>query len=159
MNRTIRGALLLLPVLCLSLAGCGDRTGGGDNAKALNSLLAADRAFSGMSADKGARAAFLAYVADDAVLLPQGGKAVKGRKAIGDLFPADSKVTLTWTPQGGQVAGAGDMGYTWGVYEARGNDEKGRATVSYGKYITVWHRDAGGDWKVIADGGNTSPGP
>jgi ketosteroid isomerase-like protein len=31
--------------------------------------------------------------------------------------------------------------------------------VSYGKYITVWHRDAGGDWKVIADGGNTSPGP
>jgi ketosteroid isomerase-like protein len=47
---------------------------------------------------------------------------------------------------------SGDLGYTWGHYEITENGESKR-----GKYMTVWHRDGSGVWKVVADMGNNDP--
>ena len=117
-------------------------------------LLHADSAFATMSVAQGARAAFVAFAADEAVVLgPPGAPMTHGRDAIGAAFadfPADA--VLEWTPVAADVAGSGDLGCT-----------VGEATISarhsYSKYLTVWKRQADGAWRFVADGGNARPAP
>ena len=115
-------------------------------------LLAADSAFASMSVARGARAAFLAFAADDAVTLSPGAAPMNhGREAIGATFtdfPADA--VLEWAPVAADIAGSGDLGCTVG-------EALVRARGSYSKYLTVWKRQADGAWKFVADGGNARP--
>lgn len=32
-------------------------------------------------------------------------------------------------------------------------------SVSHGKYLNIWEKDADGNWKVAVDMGNSSPAP
>src|SRR5271170_7158205 len=58
--------------------------------------------------------AFASWFADDAVTLGTGEPAVAGKAAIAAKANWDpAKYQLTWTPQGGQMSPAGDMGFTW----------------------------------------------
>jgi ketosteroid isomerase-like protein len=117
-------------------------------------LLSADSAFSALSVAQGARAAFVAFAAADAVTLgPGGGPMNHGPVAIAATFngfPADA--VLEWAPVTAQVAGSGDLGCTVG-------EALVRARGSYSKYLTVWKRQADGAWKFVADGGNARPAP
>ena len=45
---------------------------------------------------------------------------------------------------------SGDTGFTWGHYEAHGQNAKGQPTTTSGRYITVWKK-VGGHWKVALD--------
>jgi len=117
-------------------------------------LLSADSAFSALSVAQGAKAAFVAFAADHAVLLGQGGTPIThGRDAIGAVFaefPADA--VLEWTPVAANIAASGDLGCTVGEASVR-------ARGSYSKYLTIWKRQADGAWKFEADGGNARPAP
>ena len=117
-------------------------------------LLAADSAFAAMSVAQGARAAFLSFAADDAVLLSPGAAPMKhGREAIGAAFaefPADA--VLEWAPVAADIAASGDLGCTVG-------EALVRARGSYSKYLTIWKRQPDGAWKFVADGGNARPAP
>jgi len=62
---------------------------------------------------------------------------------------------LTWTPEGGELSPAGDMGYTWGHYEGR--SVGGATPVQHGRYMTVWTKERDGTWKVILDSSNEDP--
>ena len=64
---------------------------------------------------------------------------------------------LTWTPEGGQLAPAGDMGFTWGHYEGRTIPETGKPVVTSGRYMTVWKKESDGTWKVVLDSSNEAP--
>lgn len=35
----------------------------------------------------------------------------------------------------------------------------GEESMSWGKYVNVWKKNADGEWKVVADIGNDSPPP
>lgn len=156
---TIRQFVSMLVVAAM-LAACGAQDASSNGAVgALRALLQTDKDFSAMSAKDGARAAFTHYLADDAVSLPQGGAPMHGADAISAQLPGPDGGTLTWTPSGGDVAASGDLGYTWGSYEYRGKNAKGEAVVGYGKYTTVWKRQASGEWRAVLDMGNQSPGP
>ncbi len=45
---------------------------------------------------------------------------------------------------------SGDTGFTWGHYEAHGQDAKGQPISSSGRYITFWKK-VNGHWKVALD--------
>jgi len=113
-----------------------------------------DIEFSNLSVKDGFHKAFLAYVADDGVLLRPNSYPVKGRKAIEELYAksSDSSFTLTWKPLFADVASSGDMGYTYGTWEAtaKTNDAK----PSCGTYTTFWRKDKNGKWKFVLDTGN-----
>jgi len=117
-------------------------------------LLAADSAFAALSVAQGARAAFLSFAADDAVLLgPGAAPMTHGREAIGGAFagfPADAM--LEWAPVGADIAASGDLGCTVGEAAVR-------ARGTYSKYLTIWKRQSDGAWKFVADGGNARPAP
>ncbi len=115
--------------------------------------MAAERQFAHESVEKGAVEAFRDHLADDAVELLNGADPIHGRDAIVRALetPRGSpKSTLEWSPEDGMVSG--DLGYTWGHYTITENGETKR-----GKYMTVWHRDGSGAWKVVADMGNGDP--
>ena len=117
-------------------------------------LLHADSAFAAMSVARGAKTAFLAFAADEAVTLgPPGGPMAHGRDAIAAAFaefPADA--VLEWAPLTADIAGSGDLGCTVG-------EALVRARGSYSKYLTVWKRQPDDKWKFVADGGNARPAP
>lgn len=156
------GALLL--TAALALAGCG---GGGQSAtsdqsaKAVEEIVAADRAFNDMARDRGEQAAFAAYM-DPTLgmeLVPNEDPA-KGTDKIKAIH-TDTTVPspLVWEPAEAFAAKSGDFGMSWGHWHV--TSKSGGALT--GKYMTVWHKDANGDWKGLMDtgvpDGPTQPAP
>jgi ketosteroid isomerase-like protein len=102
--------------------------------------------------------AFAEWVADDGVLLDNGEAPIKGRDAINRAMNwTTEQYQLTWTPTDALMGPSGDMGYTWGHYEAHSKDVNGFAHVTTGRYMTVWRKQPDGQWKVVLDAGNNEP--
>lgn len=125
-----------------------------DRQSALDGLVAAERAFAQMAGEKGTRAAFLAYLAEDSVLFapdPTPGREIWSRRP-------DSPALLSWYPTFAEVSLAGDLGYDTGPWErrAKGKDDP---EVAYGHFVTVWRQQADGTWKVLFDQGIGHPAP
>ena len=53
---------------------------------------------------------------------------------------------MTSEPMKAETSEAGDLGYTWGRYSAKGPT----ATVS-SYYVRVWTRKADGSWQLVSD--------
>jgi ketosteroid isomerase-like protein len=136
------------------------RTGGEMNGKPgietnRAALLSIDREFSQASEKKGARAAFSAYLADDARLFRDEKFPFVGKQAAATAI-ADLAGILKWQPTSAEVSAAGDMGYTYGVaeFKAAGADK-----VQFNNYVRIWKRQADGRWKIVIDVTNPCPPP
>ena len=112
------------------------------------------------AAEKGSQG-YLSYYADDAVEVPNGAPLIEGKVNIapGMGFLDDKNNRLIWSPVGGGISGAGDLGYTYGTFEFRSKDKEGKTTVDYGKYTSIWKLQPDGAWKVVLDMGNAGPKP
>jgi len=107
---------------------------------------------------KGGGAAFAKWFADDAVTLSNGQAPVIGRAAIAASTKwSAADYQLTWTPEGGRMSPAGDMGFTWGHYEGHFKKPDGTSGVTSGRYMTVWKKEPDGSWKVVLDASNDEP--
>ena len=115
-------------------------------AAALQSLVAAERAFAKTSVEQGIKAAFLANLADDAVIFRPG--PVPGKKFFNENPPPSAY--LTWEPRYADVATDGNLGFTTGPYELRPQGARD-STRRYGHFVTVWKRATGGAWKAALD--------
>lgn len=114
-------------------------------------LLELDGRLSQAVAAGGGRA-FADWFAPDAVTLNNGKPAIQGRANIASTAtwtPADYQ--LTWIPQGASMGPSNDMGYTWGSYEGRARDSNGQTVTTAGRYITVWRKQADGNWKIALE--------
>jgi ketosteroid isomerase-like protein len=110
-----------------------------------------DRDFSALSVEKGMPAAFLAYFADAGIAFAP--RAVNGKKFWGGV--KEFAGTLVWAPIFAASSRAGDLGYTTGPWELKKENQAG----SFGNYVTVWQKQAGGEWKVALDVGVDNPQP
>ena len=160
MKKLISFAIILtLSVMFTSCCGnkCMMKKKGIDMKTGLEALLQTDRDFSLYAVEHGSAAAFKKYFADDAIQLPQGGQPVYGSGEIYEgMLGFAEKYDMEWEPQEGQIAASGDLGWTWGRYTYYKKGEKSPA--GYGKYVSVWNKDADGEWKVKVDIGNGNPG-
>lgn len=111
----------------------------------LDSLIEAERAFARMSVAKGMKEAFLANLAEDSIIFRP--TAVSGKKWTQDN-PAPSS-QLSWEPEFADISSMGDLGYTTGPFEVRRTPQE--PPVSFGHYVTVWRKQADGNWKVAID--------
>lgn len=119
-------------------------------------LMAADRAFSDMSKEKGMREAFIEYIDSNGVLLRANRLPIVGANAIDFLIQQnDTAYTLTWQPQFADVASSGDLGYTYGIYQIR---LKATDSSFYGTYTSIWKKQKDGKWKFVLDTGNEGLG-
>jgi ketosteroid isomerase-like protein len=113
-----------------------------------DALVATERAFSQLSQDKGMKEAFFTYIADDGILF-RGGAFVQG-KAWTQARP-NPPATLKWWPTQAGISASGDLGWDTGPYEVRAN---GSTEVGYGNFVTVWKKQADGNWRFAIDFGN-----
>ena len=125
-----------------------------DRDASLRSLVEAERAFASLSVAQGIKASFVANLADDGILFRPG--PVAGKKWMEERPARDG--LLTWRPAFADVALADDMGYTTGPWEFRPKTMEDKP-VAYGHFVTVWKRQADGQWKVALDLGIGHPEP
>jgi ketosteroid isomerase-like protein len=145
---SLLAAALLLPALVFAA------TPEADLQASFESLIAAERAFSKTSVEKGTREAFLTFLADDGLLFGPG--PVNGKKQW-EPRPAQSPGILIWRPIHADIAASGDLGYNTGPFEIRPNDPS--RPKGYGHFMSIWKKQADGTWKVAVDMGNRHPAP
>lgn len=87
--------------------------------------------------------AYLAAVDDEATILRS--RAVPGKKEIMRSVLTGANTSLKLTPLKADVSDSGDLGYTYGQYELRDNNNPKES----GYYAHMWKRNANGDWKIV----------
>ncbi len=89
----------------------------------------------------------------DATVLPPNATAVRGRAEIKGLFDGMvermgiPKLTLTTL----EVTELGETAYEVGSYTMKAKLPSGEAMTDAGKYVVIWQRQRGGDWKLHVD--------
>ena len=114
-----------------------------------NEVMAADRAFSALSVEKGVPYAFWFYSGKTTRQYGEHGGPQIGRDAKAPKEIHSTTDVLSWAPVAGAVSADGEMGWTDGTWKQ--TSAKGTAT---GHYVTVWVKEDGA-WKMQVDIGNT----
>lgn len=114
-------------------------------------LADADIAFSDYSVKHGIQKAFIEFAHDSVVLLKPKRLPIIGKKSLIESYAdkSDSGVVLTWKPEKAFMAKSGELGYTYGFWTFISSSD-----TTQGTYLTIWKKDANGNWKYIADTGN-----
>lgn len=122
-------------------------------AGAREDIMAADRAFSKLSVEKGVPLAFWTYSARSARLYGQSGPPKVGKAATAPKALPGGKSVLSWSPTAAGASADGTLGWSDGVWKLTGPDG-----TDTGHYLTVWVREDG-QWRMQADMGTTDPRP
>ncbi|HEX7517883.1 MAG TPA: nuclear transport factor 2 family protein [Chthoniobacterales bacterium] len=123
-------------------------------AEAARTMVESERKFYQAAQEKGTRAAFLTFLADDAVVFrpgPVNGKEVWEKRA-------ETGLDLIWEPTFAAMARSADFGYTTGPAKWRAN-KKEEKFLGYGQFVSIWKKQKDGSWKVALDLGIENPEP
>lgn len=116
--------------------------------EAVRTIVNRENEFFGFARDHSTRAAFLEFLADDAVLFdpgPVNGKAVWTKRA-------EDNSSLVWQPEFAAVARACDIGYDTGPWEFRKN-KAAEKPDAFGHFVSIWKKQKDGRWEVAVDYG------
>ena len=143
------------------LAGCGD-TGAPKQSSAASeqAILAKEEAWNAAYAKRDAEA-LAGFFADDAAMAAPGSQLVRGKDSVREANAAmakDPNLKLSFRANRVQVAQSGDLAYSRGQYMlTMTNPQTKQPESSRGYYLTVWQKQADGDWKAVED--FITPGP
>ncbi len=144
-------AFVLSVLLTLLAVACTSESEQVDVEAERNAVLAADRAWSETPPDIDR---FVSYFTRNGVFLAGGAPPAEGLEAIrsdaSELFGSPG-FALSWSASMADMSAGGDLGYTIGSYEITSNDPAGNPVTRPGKYVTVWKKQADGQWKVAVD--------
>jgi uncharacterized protein (TIGR02246 family) len=97
----------------------------------------------------------IANYADDAIMLTPGAPAAKGKDAIRAAWKdmlADPKGKLAFSTERVDVSASGDLASSKGSYTMTMTNPKTKKPVEdKGSYVTVYKKQADGNWKAIED--------
>ncbi|HKP47441.1 MAG TPA: SgcJ/EcaC family oxidoreductase [Pyrinomonadaceae bacterium] len=99
----------------------------------------------------GDAAAIAAPYADDAVFVLVDGTCIQGRARIEAMYRAGFEragFATSTRIDSKKLVVDGDLAYESGYGEV-GTTKAGKLSTRGGRYLTVWQRQAGGDWKII----------
>ena len=144
-------SILLLPLLLATAAMAQEP----DSSSALFSMRDAERNFARLSVMIGRNASFAENFADESAIFT--GRWITNGKQYSKEGKS-SPIVLKWEPEFMDISASRDFGIStgpWEVQEYRPNT----LPLNTGYYLTVWKRQVDGVWKVILDGGSTTPAP
>lgn len=155
--------LAVIPVVvALCSVGCRPR---GDltreaQAREAQALLARDREWAQLvSAGKNADS-ILSYWTEDARVVSPGQATLEGKRAIQEMVTqslANPAFHISWTPEAAVVSRSGDLGYTYGSNQITIPGPAAKTTTIAGRYLTVWRKDADGQWRCVMDYSTPEP--
>lgn len=136
--------ILLAKTLLITIL-LGSRLG----VNAQQEIARAEQAFANLSADSGARTAFLHFL-DSNSLLFHDGKGYDGLRFWRGL-PDSGGGQLLWKPVYTGMSASGDLGFSTGPFEQC--DAPAGNVQASGNYTSIWVKNKQGEWKVIIDMG------
>ena len=151
---TRRPVLLVSAALALAVPACRPPVPAADPAKVRQELLQAERSFAAASARNGVEAWVAAFDSSGAEITSGG--VIRGAAAIrAHMTPqlADTAVLLSWAPDTADASSSGDLGYTVGRWQLTPR-ARPDSVLAHGNYVTIWKRQANGEWKAVVDIGN-----
>ena len=96
----------------------------------------------------------LVYWSDDAALCPPGSLALVGKAAIREYIRSSFEIPgfrISWKTEEVTVAESDDLAYGIGTNRVSFLGPDGGTITVEGKAVTVWRRDAAGQWKCVVD--------
>ena len=111
-------------------------------------MTTAEKKFYETGQEKGTRAAFLEFLAPDAIIFRPG--PVNGQEAWSKR--PESGLDLVWEPTFAAIARSGDFGYDTGPSKWRGKKSDPQFT-GFGHFVSIWKKQKDGSWKVALDCG------
>lgn len=102
--------------------------------------------------------AFADFVSSGAVFGVGSGSQVRGRSAVVADWAGivdGSALVLSWYPTAVAIGGEGDIAYSTGPALLESPAGKTPKRVSVSTFVSTWHRDSDGTWRVLLDGGAT----
>lgn len=147
-----RGSLALL--LCFFAGSFIARASEPDATAACRAMVESEKKFYRTGQEQGTRAAFLAFLADDAIVFrpgPLNGKEVWEKRT-------ETGLDLIWEPTFAAIARSADFGYTTGPAKWKAN-KKDEKYLGYGQFVSIWKKQKDGTWKVALDLGIENPEP
>ena len=120
---------------------------------AARAIIDGEARFYELGQEKGTRAAFLTFLADDGLVFQPG--PTNGRK-VWNARP-EGGLSLKWQPVLAAMSHSCDLGYTTGPAEWRRQKEDEKP-FGYGQFVSIWKRQKDGAWKVVLDVGSEVPG-
>lgn len=137
----------IITAILLALLASGV-TMGSEPSKPLSAaeqLAATERLFAATSVDSGMTVAFLRFLNDEAVVFRPG--PISGKRWYSDR--SNTTAYLNWQPEFMEIASSGDLGYSTGPWEYRSSHAD--TTSYYGHFVSIWQRQADGNYQVMAD--------
>lgn len=102
----------------------------------------------------------VSYWADDAVLLPPGQTAVRGKAALKQFVKESENIpgfSIHWKSSDVHFSPDGKMAYMYGENLMTMNDSTGKQISMTGRGYTVWRKESDGNWKCVVDTWNEPP--
>jgi len=130
-----------------------------DQETARRALQTTDVSFSKLVITSGPAEAFYQFLAPGGTVLLQDTSPLEGREVVRIHFAASPQIVLDCQPSGAEISAGGDLGYTWGTFEIRKQLEDGKIKNIYGKYVSVWKKQADSTWRIVLHSSNSSPPP
>ena len=118
----------------------------------LQEVVETEQTFAKTAAEKGTRTAFLEFLADDGMIFTPD---EANGKLVWKLRP-ESPALLAWNPAWADVSSDGKLGYTTGGWEFRPKGKTDTPT-GFGEYVTIWQKQADGQYRAILDIGINHP--
>jgi len=141
-------------LFALTAAGCQRPAPTPESAEVRQEIMQAERGFAAAVARRGVDAWVAAFDSNGAEITSKG--VIRGSAAIrAHMTPqlADTSVLLSWEPDTADVAASADLGYAIGHWKLTPRSRTD-SVLAHGNYVTIWKRQANGEWKAVVDIGN-----
>lgn len=102
----------------------------------------------------------VSYWSEDAVVLPPGQPALRGKAAIRAYVAQSLEIPgfrIHWKSSNVRFSPDGNLAYMDGANEVTVPGADGKPVTHSGRGITVWRRDADGQWRCVVDIWNDPP--
>lgn len=147
--------LFLISIIAVLFCACHYSGNISDSKRAAleNEIVAVEKSFEKMCAEKGVAEAFAFFASEKAVIKRGNDSLIYGVEGIRNFYanPKYKNVTVTWAPTKVEVASANDMAYSFGKYEWVAKNAKGEEKRYNGVYTTIWRKQPDGLWKYVWD--------
>lgn len=138
-------------VLLAAIAACG---GPPDRDAARSEVAAADSAWQAAASAGEDLDEIASYLAEDAVMIPPNEPPLQGRDAIRRYMAAGYATpgfSVSWQTLDVRTGPSGELAYMTHLNRFSAQDSAGRQTTFRGRGVTIWERDASGEWKCVLD--------
>jgi uncharacterized protein (TIGR02246 family) len=98
---------------------------------------------------------------DDAVVYPPGLPVVAGKAALRAYVQASLAIPgfhITWTSSDARISSDGQLAYLVGENAVTVPGPTGKTVAMRGRAVTIWRREADGEWRCAVDIWNAHPG-